>query len=126
MRLPRVQFTLRSIMELVAVAALVLVVATNNDGPHNGITDMRVVIPVACVVAAVYGVGAVRRPLRFLLPLIAIWILTPQVDHPTPDVINLSAAGCFVAWVIGAISRFLAWAWAFPSDPVAAETQKPG
>ena len=59
------------------------------------------VIPVACVVAAVYGLGAMRRPLMFLLPLIAVWIATPHVDHPTHDVIKVSAAGCFIGWMIG-------------------------
>src|SRR5262249_33679616 len=57
---------------------------------------------VACVVAAVYGVGAMRRPLMSLLPLLVVWIVTPVVDHPQPDVINVSAAGCFLAWIIGA------------------------
>jgi hypothetical protein len=53
-----------------------------------------------------------RRPLLFLAPLIAVWIITPQVDHPTQDVINVSASGCFLGWIIGAptgwISRRLA------------------
>ena len=98
MRLPRVRFTVRRMMVAVAVAALVLLVASNEDR-HDGITDKRVVIPVACAVAAVYGLGAMRRPLMFLLPLLAVWIATPQVDHPTHDVINVSAAGC-IGWVI--------------------------
>ena len=101
MRLSQVQFTVRRMMVAVAVAALVLLVASNDDR-HDGITDKRMVIPVACVVAAVYGLGAMRRPLMFLLPLIAVWIVTPQVDHPTHDVINTSAAGCFIGWMIGA------------------------
>jgi len=81
MRLPRVRFTVRLMMVAVAVAALVSLVASNSYR-HDGITDKRVVIPVASVVAAVYGLGAMRRPLMFLLPLLAVWIATPQVDHP--------------------------------------------
>lgn len=110
MRMPRVRSTVRWIMAVVAVAALVSLVATN-PYRHDGITDKRVVIPVASVAAAVYGVGAMRRPLLFLLPLLAAWMATPGVDHPPHDVINVSAAGCFVGWLIGApagwISRCL-------------------
>jgi hypothetical protein len=88
-------------MTVVLVAALISLVATN-PYRHDGITDRSVVIPVASVVAALYGVGSMRRPLAFLLPLLAVWIVTPQVDHPTPDVINVSAGACFLAWIIGA------------------------
>jgi hypothetical protein len=100
MRLPRVRFTVRRMIVAVAVAALVLLVASNSYR-HDGITDKRVVIPVASVVAAVYGLGAMRRPLMFLLPLLAVWIATPQVDHPVHDVINISAGSCFLGWIIG-------------------------
>jgi hypothetical protein len=106
MRLPRVRFTVRRMMVAVAVAALVSLV-TSNSYRHDGITDKRVVIPVASVVAAVYGLGAMRRPLMFLLPLLAVWIATPQVDHPRPDVINVSAGGCFVGWIIGASAGWM-------------------
>jgi hypothetical protein len=88
-------------MAVVTVTALILLVATNPDR-HDGTTDKRVVIPVASTVAATYGVLAMRRPLLSLLPLLAVWVATPQVDHPTPDVINVSAGGCFLGWVIGA------------------------
>ncbi len=101
MQPPRVRFTVRRIMTAVAVAALVSLVATN-PYRHDGITDKRAVIPLASAVAAAYGLGAMRRPLVFLAPLIAVWIATPQVDHPTPDVINISAVGCFLGWIIGA------------------------
>ena len=126
MRLSRVRFTVRGIMAVVAVAALVSLVASN-PYRHDGITDKRIIIPVASVVAAVYGLGAMRRPLLFLLPLLAVWIATPQVDHPTIDVINVSAGGCFLGWMIGApagwISRFLTRA--SKSLPVALEPQSP-
>jgi len=101
MRLPGVRFTVRRMMVAVAIAALVLLVASNQDC-DDGITDKRLVIPVASVVAAVYGLGAMRRPLMLLLPLLAVWIATPQVDHPRRDVIKVSTAGCFIGWIIGA------------------------
>ena len=127
MRLPRVQFTQRSVLELAAVAAVVLVVNVNQEF-HGGITDKRVVIPVACVVAAVYGVGAVRRPVRFLLPLIAVWIFTPQVDRPSPDVINVSVGSCGVAWLIGAPAGWISrcYARANRALPAAAEPSELG
>ena len=53
-------------MIAMADAALVSLVVLN-PYRHDGITDKRVVIPVAAVVAAVYGLGAMRRPLMFLL-----------------------------------------------------------
>jgi hypothetical protein len=98
--------TMRRWMVAVTVAALVSLVASN-PYRHDGITDKRVVIPVASVVAAVYGVGAMRRPLVFLLPLLIVWIATPGVDHPHPDVINISAAGCYLAWIIGASAGWM-------------------
>ncbi len=101
MRLPRIRFTVRRLMVAVAIVALISLVASNPER-HDGITDKRVVTPVASVVAAAYGFGAMRRPLVFLLPLLAILSVTSQVDHPTPDVINISAAGCFLGWLIGA------------------------
>jgi hypothetical protein len=88
MRVPRVRFTVRRMMLAVVVVALVSLVASNPDR-HDGITDKRVVIPVASSAAAVYGIGAMRRPVLFLMPLLAVWIATPQVDHPTTDVINV-------------------------------------
>jgi len=102
-----VRFSVRRIMAAVAVVAFIALVASNPDR-HGGITDKRVVTPVVSVVAAIYGVGSMRRPLPFLLPLLAVWIATPAVDHPTPDVINLSAAGCFLGWIIGAPVGFIA------------------
>jgi hypothetical protein len=92
MRWPRVRLTVRWIMAAVAAAALVSLVASNAERP-GGITDKCVVLPVASVVAALCGLEAMRRPLRFLALLLAVWIITPQVDHPKPDVINLSAGG---------------------------------
>jgi hypothetical protein len=93
--------TMRRWMIAIAVAALVSLVVSN-PYRHDGITDNRVVIPVASGVAAVYGVGAMRRPLMFLLPLLIVWIATPAVDHPHLDVINVSVCGCYLAWIIGA------------------------
>jgi hypothetical protein len=103
-RLPRM--TTRRWMIATVVGALVSLVASN---PHrrNGIIDKRVVIPVASAVAAVYGLAAMRRPLTTLLPLLAVWIATPQVDHPRPDVINVSAGGCFIGWFIGASAGWI-------------------
>jgi hypothetical protein len=106
-------------MVVVVVAAFVSLVASN-PYRHDGITDKRVVIPVASIVAAVYGLGAIRRPLVFLFPLLVAWIATPVVDHPDLDVINVSAVGCYLGWVFGApvgwISRGL---------PVSSEPPKP-
>ncbi len=99
MGLPRM--TTRWWMVAVAVAAFVSLVVSN-PYRHDGITDKRVVIPVASAVAAVYGVGAMRRPLMFLLPLLIVQIATPAVDHPHLDVINVSAGSCYLAWIIGA------------------------
>ncbi len=116
------RFTVRRVMALVAVAALVALVASN-PGRHDGITDQRVVVPVASVAAA-YGLGAMRRPLVFLAPLIAVWITTHAVDHPTPDLINGSATGCFLGWIIGAPSGWISRRFtktALPSGPVEAQ-----
>ena len=95
------RFRLRTLLVAVAAVALVLLVASNPDR-QDGITDKRVVIPVASVVAAVYGLGSMCRPLAFLVPLLVAWIITPRVDHPRPDVINVSVAGCALGWIIGA------------------------
>lgn len=100
MRLARVRITVRRIMTAVAIAAFVSLIASN-PYRHNGVTDKRVVIPVASFVAAIYGIGAMRHPFVFLAPLLAAWILTPQVDHPSFDIINVSAIGCFLGWLIG-------------------------
>jgi hypothetical protein len=99
--MPMPQITIRKLMAVVAIAALISLVASNAYR-HGGITDKRIVIPVACLVSAVYGIGAVRRPLVVLMPLLVVWIVTPAVDHPAPDVIHASAGGCFLAWFIGA------------------------
>ena len=104
MRLPRM--TTRRRMIAIVVGALVSLVASNPHR-HDGITDKRVVIPVASAVAAVYGLAAMRRPLTTLLPLLAVWIATPQVDRPRPDVINVSAGGCFICWFIGASAGWI-------------------
>ncbi len=127
MKLPRVRLTVRWMMMAVAVAALVSLVASN-PYHYDGITDRRVVIPVASVVSAVYGLGTTRRPLMFLVPLLAVWIATPQVDHPRLDVINVSAGGCFLGWIIGApagwISRRLTRArYSLPSSMEPPETK---
>ena len=106
MRLPRVRITIWRIMVAVSIAALVSLVASN-PYRHDGITDKRVVIPIASAVAADYGLAAIRRPLVSLLPLLAAWIATPQVDHLRPDVINVSAGGCFIGWVIGASAGWI-------------------
>lgn len=120
MRLTRPRLSLRQMMAFVAVAALVSLVASNPDR-HNGVTDRWVVIPVASAVAAAYGVGAIRRPLAFLAPLIAAWIAMPAVDHPAPDLINVSAGGCYLAWIIeaptGLICRSLASLAIDPPEP---------
>jgi hypothetical protein len=96
-------------MIAIVVGALVSLFASN-PYRHDGITDKRVVIPVASAVAAAYGLAAMRRPLMSLLPLLAVWIATPQVDHPRPDVINVSAGGCFIGASAGWISRRLTYA----------------
>jgi hypothetical protein len=122
MHLPRVQFTVRRIMAAVAVAALVSLVASN-PYRHDGITDKRVVIPVASIVAAVYGLGAMRRPLMFLFPLIVALIAPPQVDHYRPDVINISAASCFLGWIIGAPAGWLSRSLARPANSLPVTTE---
>ena len=101
MQRPRVRFTVRRVMAAVAVAALILLVVSNAER-HDGTTDSGVVFPVACVVSATYGLGAMRRPLGFLLLLVVVWLAMPQVDHLVPDVINVSVVGCFVGWIFGA------------------------
>ena len=65
------------------------------------------VIPVASLVAAAYGIGAMRRPLMFLSPLLAVWIATPEVGHPIHDLINVSAGSCFLGWIIGASAGWM-------------------
>jgi hypothetical protein len=104
------QFRLRTLLILVAIASLISLVASN-PYRHGGITDKRVVIPVASIIAAFYGVASMRRPLLLLWPLVVVWVVTPRVDHPTPDVVNGSILGCLLAWIIGApagwISRSL-------------------
>jgi hypothetical protein len=121
---PRVRFTVRRMMVAVVVAALVSLVVSNPDR-HGGITDKRVVVPIASVVAAAYGLGAMRRPLMFLMPLLAAWLFTPHVDHPSPDVINVSAAGCFVGWIIGAPIGWITGRSSRPLGPVAPVPPEP-
>jgi hypothetical protein len=125
MRLPRVRFTVRAIMAAVAVAALTSLAAKiYREYPS---TEKRVVILVASVVAGAYGLGAMRRPLVFLVPLLVVWVATPAVDHPSFSIFNISVGGCVVGWIIGApagwISRCLKRAG--NSYPVASEPPKP-
>jgi hypothetical protein len=124
MRLPRVRFTMRRIMASVAVAALVSL-AVSSPYRHDGITDKRVVIPVASIVAAVYGLGAMRRPLMFLLPLLVVWVATPQVDHPALDVVNVSAGGCFLGWIIGAPAGWISRRITRTGDSVRVDSEPP-
>ena len=95
------QFRIMTLVKIVAASALILFVLTTRDRPGRGITDKRIVIPVACVVAAVYAVGSMRRPIAFSIPML-FFLLTPSVDHPSHDVINACLGGCFLAWIIGA------------------------
>jgi hypothetical protein len=105
--MPLFRFWPERLMVAVSVAVLVFL-AKGLAGWHDGITDKRVVIPVAAVVASVYGAGSMRRPLMFLWPLV-VWVACPEaVDHPSPDLINGVAAGCFVAWIIGAPAGWIA------------------
>jgi hypothetical protein len=105
-----VRFTVRRIMVSVAVAGLASLAALGVCREYAS-TDERIVILVASVVAGAFGLGAMRRPLVFLAPLLVVWLITPSVDHPGIDVINLSAGGCFLGWIIGApvgcLSRYL-------------------
>ena len=114
------QFTLSRFTGVVAAVVLISVVISNASRP-DGITDKRVVIPVA----SAYGLWAMRRPLPALLPLLVLWVADPRVDHPSPDVINVSAGMCFVSWIIGApagwISRGLAKAGKPPLKPTGFE-----
>jgi hypothetical protein len=112
----------------VAVAAFVSLVAANADR-HEGITDKRALIAVASAVAAIFGLAAVRRPRLCLWLLIAVWIATPIVDHPRPDVINVSTGSCFLGWIIGApvgwVSRGLTKARkSFPVAPKPLEPEE--
>jgi len=119
-----VQFSVRRIMAAVAVVALISLVASN-PYRHGGITDKRMIIPVGSVVAAIYGLGAMRRPLLFLLPLLTVWIVTPVVDHPTPDVINFSAAGCFLGWLIGAPAGWISRRFMRVGNPIPVAVEPP-
>jgi peptidoglycan/LPS O-acetylase OafA/YrhL len=113
MRPPR--FRLRTLLIAVAIAALVSLVASH-PYRQDGITDKRVVIPIASVVAAAYGLGSMSRPLAFLAPLLVAWIVTPQVDHPRPDFINVSAGGCALGWIIGAPAGWISRCLTRPSN----------
>ena len=127
MRPPRVQLTLRLILTLAVVAALAWLAVSKiyRDYPS---TDKRIVVVVASVVSGTFGLGAMRRPLVFLAPLLVIWVVMPSVDHPSFNVLNISVGGCFLGWMIGApvgwISRHL------PREgnslPVASDPPEPG
>lgn len=107
MKMPRVRFTVGGMMVAVAITALVSLVASN-PYRRDGISDGSVIIPVASIISAVYGFGAMRQPLPLLLPLLAASIFTPEADHPQLDVINVSAGGCFLGWAIGAPAGWMA------------------
>jgi hypothetical protein len=99
--MPILRFRIRTLMIAVGAAALIALVATSHE-PRDEITDKRVVIPITCVIGAVYGVGAMRRPVQFLAPLLVVWIVSPTVDHPSQDVVSASHLACIVAWAVGA------------------------
>jgi hypothetical protein len=103
----RPRFRVRTLMVIVAGASLVLLVASQAGRP-DGITDKRIVVPVACIVAVFYGIEAMRHPWAFLVPLVGASMLAPRVDHPSQDVVNGSAARCLVAWMIGAPAGWVA------------------
>lgn len=118
MRLPRVRFTVRRIMAMVVVAALASLAAAKvaRDYPS---TEHRVAILVGCVVAGAFGLGAMRWPLVFLAALLVIRVVIPSVDHPGLDVLNLSAEGCSLGWIIGALAGWVSryFARAGGADP---------
>jgi hypothetical protein len=125
MRLPRVKFTVRRAMAVVALAALLSLAVANVCREYPS-TEHRVAILVASVVAGAYGLAAMRRPWVFLAPLVVVWAVAPTVDHPSFDVFNLSGGACFLGGIIGGsvglISRFFRWA---DDMPVAPERPKP-
>ena len=106
MRLSSPRFTIRRLMVVVVVVALTSLVASN-PYRHDGIRDNRIVIPVASIIAVAYGLGAMRRPKMFLVPLIAAWIATPTVFDRSPDLIDACAMGCYLGWIIGVPAGWL-------------------
>jgi hypothetical protein len=97
MRRPRIRFTVRRLMAAVALAALASMAVAE---VCRGVSDpgMRLDVLEACLISAAYGVGSMRRPLMFLVPLL---VFLPATMLPL-SVISLTATGCDVAWIIGA------------------------
>lgn len=96
------RFTVRRLMAAVAIAALASLAFSKvcRDYPSN---RTRAVILLTSAVAGAVGVGALRRPLLFLVPVLVTWVVVPAVDHPSlDDALGMSAGGCQLGWMIGA------------------------
>lgn len=104
MRPHRVQFKLRWIMGAVAVAALVSLAAAKVCRECRS-NDTRVDTFVACVLAGVFGLGSMRRPMVFLAPVILIYVGSPRAFDYAPRFIEffrMSIGACVLGWIVGA------------------------
>ncbi len=101
MRRFHLKFTLRWLMIVVGLAALASLAAVQVCREFHG-TEQRLAVLVASIAAAVYGVGSMRRPLAFFLPLVVAWMALPRVDHPGFNIFNITIGGCFLGWIVGA------------------------
>lgn len=97
MRRPRVRFTVRRLMAAVAVAALASMAVARVSSAFPD-TEMRLTALEACLISAAYGVGSIRWPPIFLMPLLLIQAITSVSQTG----LYLVSGGCFVAWIVGA------------------------
>ncbi len=116
MRLSRLRFALSGLMVLVAVAALASLAASKVCRDYPG-SKQRVVVLVVSVVAAAYGLGSVRRPWIFLIPVFIFWLVGPRVDHPGINLHDQFPASCFLGWIIGAPVGWISRSLASPVPP---------
>lgn len=64
-------------------------------------------VVVCFMVSGAFGVGAVRRPWVFLGVAFLFWEVTPVIHHGA-NAVTMSAAGCILAWLIGAPAGWVA------------------
>lgn len=98
MRLPRMRFTVRWFLVLVAVAALAsLAVAKVCRECQDFYASISMFAESA--VAAAFGLGAMHRP-SMLLVALSVILASPSIDRS--DFGILLVGGCSLGWIIGA------------------------
>ncbi len=93
------RITLRWCMGFVVASALFFVIAENyyRDNLH---TDILVVVLVGCVVGALFGLRAMRRPITSLIGVVSAWVLAHELGY-RHLIVLASLMGCTLGWLIG-------------------------